>query len=304
MSDDESDVPVLKIKGRIRVPVPTTKIKGRIRVAPKPMLSPYERFSKCKQTITITYSECAENHVGMQKIGKLADRGLTLEKLKQLEKHFRGLGHVTELTLLAEQAGVCDIVDQTSNEASILIVRGGVSSLVAGATIDDLYHEQSGLEQDTKAKMYGRVVNKHARYNLCFDDESQEPDYEEGKGRIVSFSDVPLTNAMRQELMRLMEGDLPGALKAEGNYYYDVTKTGIGYHSDLERKIVIAVRLGSDMPLHFYWYHRSQRVGERVDFMLKHGDVYFMNEKATGNDGRRRTIYTLRHAAGCRKYTD
>jgi hypothetical protein len=39
-------------------------------------------------------------------------------------------------------------------------------------------HEQIKLDWDQKAKMYGRVVNKSARYNLCYNLIPQEPDYE------------------------------------------------------------------------------------------------------------------------------
>lgn len=30
--------------------------------------------------------------------------------------------------------------------------------------------------------------------------------------------------------------------------------------------------------------------------------MYIMSEKATGYDWKKRSIYTLRHAAGCKKY--
>lgn len=48
--------------------------------------------------------------------------------------------------------------------------------------------------------MYGRVVNKHARYNLCYAENSQEPSYAEGKGRIIPFDAIPLTKHIRNSL--------------------------------------------------------------------------------------------------------
>lgn len=45
--------------------------------------------------------------------------------------------------------------------------------------------------------MYGKVVNKHARQNLCFGDNSHEPDYPNKKSRIVNWESVPLTNKVR-----------------------------------------------------------------------------------------------------------
>jgi hypothetical protein len=76
---------------------------------------------------------------------------------------------------------------------------------------------------DKQAFMYGRVVEKKARWNLCFDDKEQQPDYKEKKGTVVAFSKCPGLAKVRAGL-----GDLCGAkakgLKAELNYYYDINK--------------------------------------------------------------------------------
>jgi hypothetical protein len=37
---------------------------------------------------------------------------------------------------------------------------------------------------------------------------------------------------------------------------------------------------------------------------LNGGDLYVMSEKTTGRDWKTKSIYTLRHAAGCEKYTN
>lgn len=248
-----------------------------------------------KQTITITYGECAENHVGMQKLGSICNKGLTIADLKKAELFFTDRGLQTELIMLGKD------LDKSINseDASVLIIRNGVSGF--GCNADDMYREQKTLKPDTKAKMRGSVVNKHARYNLCFDEIEQEPNYEEGKGRVVQFSDVPLLDKVRHGIADIFPHIPP--LKAEGNYYYDVNKCGIGYHGDTERKIVVAVRLGHTMSMHYWWYHRSSRVGDRIDLELQHGDIYMMSEKATGCDWKKSSKYTLRHAAGCSKYT-
>ena len=48
--------------------------------------------------------------------------------------------------------------------------------------------------------MYGRVVNKKARYNLCFGDVNQKPNYEEGKGTIIEWKEVPIMSLIRRKL--------------------------------------------------------------------------------------------------------
>ena len=55
-------------------------------------------------------------------------------------------------------------------------------------------------------------------------------------------------------------------LAAEGNYYYDVNKCGIGFHGDAERKRVIAIRLcsGKCYPLHYQWFLKGDPIGKRA----------------------------------------
>ena len=191
-------------------------------------------------------------------------------------------------------------IRKDAEEAAVLVIPNGVKAL--GTDPDALKKEHDSLDVDKHAFMYGRVVNKRARFNLCFGDKSQEPDYEAKKGRVVAFPDIPLTNIIRESIPTIF-GPKTKGLKAEGNYYYDPKKCGIGFHGDSERMIVIAVRLGPSIPLHYQWFYKNKPVGERIKLNLYHGDMYAMSTKATGNDWKRSSIYTLRHAAGCMKFT-
>ena len=94
-------------------------------------------------------------------------------------------------------------------------------------------------------------------------------------------------------------------LKGESNIYYDPRKCGIGYHGDGERKKVFAARFGAaeQVPLYFQWFQNSEPVGERMHIPLADGDMYAMSEKAVGFDWLKKKIPTLRHAAGCDKFT-
>lgn len=244
------------------------------------------------ETYTLTFGDQAENHVGMQKIGTLADVGFTYDDLIQARDWFRFKGG---------EADVISLQQPETPDAWIMIARRGLASILNPGTIEQFFDEQQILPKDTQAKMYGRVVQKRARHNLCFDEVAFEPNYGAGRGRIVAFSSVPLLNQVREAWGNII--GLKGAnLVAEGNYYVDITKMGIGFHGDSERKKVIAVRVGASLPLQFNWFHQSKAVGEPIQFQLNSGDVYIMSEKATGNDWKRRSIYTLRHAAGCKKY--
>jgi len=248
-------------------------------------------------TITITFGDQAENHVGMEMLGKLAESGFTNSELLSASKKFKKCGSKVEFYDLQ------DLLDEKSDsEASVLVIRNGLSVL-SDNKVDDITSELENLSPDTQYwdRRRGKVLNKLARYNLCFDHVGREPNYEEGKGLVVSYSDVPTTHLVQSKLSEFI-GPKASDLVGEANYYYNIAKCGIGFHGDSERRKVIAFRIGASMPLHYQWYFGSTEVGRRLELMLNHGDVYIMSEKATGFDWKRRKILTLRHAAGCKKY--
>jgi len=240
-------------------------------------------------TSTLTYSEAVENHNGMQKIGQLADVGFTLEELKT----------VYDISILEGKKNY-EFHDLSGPEgttglgAAILIIRNAIEFA------DELFEEQNNLIYDKKAFMRGKVVNKIARHNLCFADFDQEADYEHGKGTIVNFNKLPYTSRVRNMLPDII-GEKARNLLCEGNYYYDINTAYIGKHGDSERLRVVGVRLGNSFPLGYEWYHRFKPVGNEMKFVLNHGDMYIMSQKATGNDWKKSSILTLRHFAGLDK---
>lgn len=251
--------------------------------------------------ITITFGDCAENHKGMQIIGKEASVGYNLNDLNEIKEKFEKKGLLCELidlTLLLDDA------DKDKVEAGyILIIRKGINKLISKYNLnsDDVFNELKELDWDKKALMYGRVVNKHARYNLCFSNEEQVPDYERGKGRIIKWNNVPILKKIKKRLKKFIS-DI-GELEGEGNYYYDITKTGIAYHCDLERLKVIGVRLGHSMPLCFQWFEFNNPIGTKLEINLEGGDIYIMTEIAKGIKPNKKNKYILKHSSGCKKYT-
>jgi hypothetical protein len=259
-----------------------------------------KKNKKFNKTFTLTFGDQGENHVGMQKIGSLIDKGFTVTDIKNIKKIFEDNMYKTEYYCLND---LLKDVDEKVEEAGIVIVRNGLDFLLDRLKngSDLFFKEQDLLEKDSKALMRGRVVNKHARYNLCFSDFSQEADFEKGKGTVINFKDTELLNRVRDNISKYF-GEKCNNIIAEGNYYYDTSKCGIGYHGDSERKIVIGIRVGTEMPLCFRWYNRSEIISDRLKLILNHGDIYFSSEKAVGFDWKKSSKYTLRHAAGCDKY--
>lgn len=182
--------------------------------------------------------------------------------------------------------------------AVVLVVCNAVNILLGietGAKI--MFRELESVNWDKKAKMHGRVVNKRARWNLCFDENEQEPDYEKGKGRVVPYSSVPLRKGVKDALCEFV-GERASSLVAEGNYYYDVNKCYIREHGDAERRMVVGVRLGASFPLHFQWFLQGKKVGDRKTINLNDGDLYIMSDVAVGWNWLKRKVPTLRHSAG------
>ena len=244
-----------------------------------------------KQTITLTFCETAENHKGMQMIGNISDRGMNLDELLEAQTYFNSKSITTQLVCLNDYAPY----NVKTEPAYLLIAKNGVSAICSP---DELYMEQDKLEKDKKAYMYGRVVNKKARHNLCFADFSQTADFANKKGTVYDFKDLLLTSKVREEIHRIIPSNQNlRKLYCEGNYYYDIKNTYIGFHGDVERRNVIAVRLGADFPIHYRWYHKGEAVGKQFSYTLSHGDMYFMSDKTVGYDWRSNSKYTLRHAA-------
>lgn len=258
--------------------------------------------AKKNETWTITFGECVENHVGMVKHGQRAELGFSRDELLAASKVAEKKGFKVEFHDFAEKLNKDEaalLSDHDLSTACILIIRKGAKMFFDEKEYPNFDKETQNTKDqvDKKAIMRGKVVNKHARWNLCYADEHQKAEIEKGKGTILAFDEVPYLKQVRKQLPDLL-GKTAEALFAELNYYYDTKKCGIGYHGDTERRLVVAIRIGAPLPLHYQWYHQSKSIGDNIELSLDGGDVYIMAEKATGTDWKKRKIPTLRHAAG------
>ena len=255
-----------------------------------------------KKTVTLTWGCQAENHVGMQKVGKgLSEFGFTHENLIHVKNIFENKNFECKLYDLnseikeIEKTGIFDI-----SKASILVIKNGIT-LFANPT--ELFSNLIKLDWDKKYwdNRRQKVLNKQARYNLVFGEFNQKADFENKKGTIYDINEIDSLKKCKNELGDYFGDDFKN-LECEGNYYYDINKCGIGYHGDSERRKVVGMRFGESCDLHYWWYYQSKRINKRISIPLEHGDMYIMNFKATGNDWKKKNIYTLRHATGCKKY--
>jgi len=246
---------------------------------------------------TITFGEATESHVGMQVSGEIAKNGFSVEELKRYKLYFEERKCSCELIHLNELLKDVDTNEAKIEDAYVLVIRGGLKSII---DYNELCDELHGTKEivNKKALMRGKVKNKNARWGYCVNDFKQDPDYENGKGRIIDFNEHKNLSLLRREIKEFTERKL----LAEVNYYYNPKTCYIGYHGDRERKLVIGCRIGEPWYLRYKWFYKSKPTSERLDILLNGGDMYIMSEKAVGFDWLKKNSYTLRHAAGNKGY--
>jgi len=272
----------------------------------------WKRFIfKGEQTITITMGDVGENHVDMQKIGKLAKRGYSIEELERFKVEFEALGAKCFMANL--NVGLVDTeYEGKGEEARVLVIKKGVDKILGVlGNCDNLLVEvdkDKWMDDKIYSVKHKRVVSKNARFNNCFgpEDLAQDPDYENKKGTVIGYDKVPLLKAIvdwfNSKNREIMGEEDAAVLVGETNKYY-LKICGIGAHGDAERKIANGIRLGATIPLGYRWRIGSKGVGKLMRFDdIEHGDMYMMSYKATGYDWKKRSKLTLVHAAGAAKY--
>lgn len=244
-----------------------------------------------------TFAGVVENHAGMQKIGVERD-GLNKEDLKVIGAYFKEHGY--------EPTGIKlhNLTPGKQKKAYVLIVRRG--SRAFGLKKNELFEEMKSVNPDKKFLNTRRkqVQNKNARWNFNVADFEQAPSYEEGKGTVVSFENLQSLKKIREGLNEIGIPKIQNLL-AEANVYHS-EMSGIGFHGDSERKMVVGVNMGAKRVIEFQAFEHTLPVGKRLRIHLRDGDMYFMCTVACGNDWTSNGYRSLhyRHRAGYQKWLD
>jgi len=297
-----------------------------------------ERFS-------LTCAPGGENNRGMEIIGRMPIKGegFTAEDIEGLASYFKARAlptlkswknhnPVAVLNLNALSGKDCYMYDlDDENQARVLLLRDWAEVWCGGqGWTKQVYRELASRRWDAEyldpnkyrteivdgkeVKVRGKRLNKLARTNLCFvAGKEQEPAVYEGKGTIY---DLKKLESLNRGVETLKEQIAAGLFEigsktkveinvVEGNRYYNLKNTGIGFHGDTERVVVICISIGCDnYPMRWQWFKDGMPVGKSIDITLDSGDVYIMSEKAVGADWKLKSKYTLRHSAGAKKYRD
>lgn len=291
----------------------------------------YKNSDSIRERFSLTCAPGGENHVGMEIIGSapIKGEGFTANDLEGLHKYYETLGYKTTILNLNDISDVPLIKKLGSDhQARVIILRRWLQECFGDTSGENVYEELCSDEWDAEyldpnkyrieivnnieMRVRGKRMNKRARKNLCYVyGMSQEPDVMNGKGRIVDLKGkVLLCKAVAKIKKQITDGlivigsDTRVEINVvEGNRYYNLKNTGIGFHGDTERVVVICISIGCDAyPMRWQWFKNSMPVGKSIDIFLDSGDVYIMSEKAVGTDWKKRSTYTLRHAAGANKY--
>lgn len=196
------------------------------------------------QAICLTFGEQSENHFGMKINGSgLANSGFSVNEMEEIKKNLKVESEFYRLDEMVDEEGL--------EPAAILIVRNGLQKLI-GENPEKMMEEQLSFEWDKKYwdNRRKKVLNKHARYNVCFGEKSVDANFEQKQGTIIGFDRVPILKNLKESLGGFF-GDKAKELEVEGNLYYNVSKCGIGFHGDSERKRVFACSLGASRPIHW-----------------------------------------------------
>jgi hypothetical protein len=254
-----------------------------------------------KPTYSLTVGNGGENHTGMEFIGSRRKKGegWNLERLQHAKGILEDMFDLdVEIYNLNELLDGVEIEEKLQPEqAYFMLVKNFLAPKVHKKYLQELEsYEWDAKYFDTRRQ---KVLNKHARTNVCYGSNSRNADFENKKGTIIGYDKSPLVYRLKQVVESLMQDK---DLIVEGNKYINVKKNGIGPHGDTERVIVACLRVGEDMPMKYGWFHKSNVVGKTLTVNVPGGSLYFMSEKAVGADWKSRSKYTLRHAAGAAKY--
>ena len=292
------------------------------------------------ERISLTCAPGGENNRGMEIIGRMPIKGegFTAKDIEGLGPYFNKLmgasfgnrkAFVLDLNALSMNEYINKLLPD-EDQARVLILRDWASQTMgAHGWTREVYKEIAPIRWDAEyldpnkyrteivdgkeVKIRGKRMNKLARTNLCFvADREQEPAVFEGKGTIYDLKKLEYLN---KGVEKLKEQIAAGLIEigsktkviinvVEGNRYYDLKKTGIGFHGDTERVVVICISIGGEAyPMRWQWFKDGMPIGKAIDVKLNSGDVYIMSEKAVGADWKKKSKYTLRHSAGAKKYT-
>ena len=266
------------------------------------------------KTTVFTLQNVPENCVGKSVRRASSNQSLSCFCVKQCLASLNACA--TEYIDLRD--GLPNDVRDAAEEAGLGIIRNAPDKLWGVGTTTALEAEFDAQRDRVNKKEWSRrhargppnahdgVINLRLRWHLYIAESSKSADYPNDQAEVVAFDSMPLAKRWRDKMVDVLRAngvDCPELTSCTNiNYVDGANGTGIGWHGDGERTIIVTLRLheGSETNLlRFHWTRHGQPVGRPICVTLKRGDAYIMSCKATGNDWLDTSKEdTLIHAAG------
>lgn len=173
--------------------------------------------------------------------------------------------------------------NRRTEQASVLVIKNYITS--------DIYNELISIPWDTKVNLKSKVVNRTDKYVMQFSEtETQSANYEDTLYTIMKYDNVPLTQAIKNNIISLLNLD---ELQCNAHYYYNHDKTGTKYQNKLP--LHVNIHVGNSLNLNYKWYFGTKAISDEVKITLEDKDLYIMNEKAACTDNTLKKIPILKY---------
>lgn len=204
---------------------------------------------------------------------------LTVEPFTLIELQNQLYGDIINLNTILKQ------FDNRHTElADILLVKNYIT--------DNIYEDLLNVNWDKKIFLRNKIVNRIEKYVITINKEKQEPNYNIGEYRVLKYDNFDTLNNLKDKLLLLFNQE---SFICQGDYYYNHEKLNLKYQGSKVNNM-ICIHLGDPIKLSYKWFFANKSVSDDFMITLNHGDLYIMNEKATGHDCKLKKNTVLKYS--------
>lgn len=255
---------------------------------------------KKMETFTLTMGTHAECANGMEKETScsLIDPDsirIDSQNLKNIHEFALSIGADSKLLNLKHELDL----PEESNDAFVWISPDFIEK--CGINSDQVYDELSSMPYITIDIFMGKIRKRRARSNNIITEKSHKENINctPPINLSVSFDDYKCIKSIRYLGKHFGEDNYSNFVGEVNRYDHSSTvKQGIYYHGDTERKGTWAMRFGRPMLFAIKAFLKNKPISEDLFFEIPNGGSYAMCDIACGQNWKKSSIVTYRHAAG------
>jgi len=181
----------------------------------------------------------------------IKDEPITLAELKTIQKWFSNRGLGPELFYLSDLLSLKGD-EQTEKESYLLVIRGGINTILAANALHDELHD-IGIAEGFKKK----------REYIFFSDNKEEDNS-------INLEHTPLLDKVCQQFLPHNE-----ILSCEVDYNLNSNTYKVDLNKP-EKDKIIGIQLGLPKTVSFAWSTGKNLVGNDLDISLENGDLFIL----------------------------